>query len=118
LKAIQGDGGEHPLPAQDERRQRAVAELAALITQRYPTTSFAVGPAEDDPDVNHIAAVVDVDDPDEVLDLVMDRELALQIDEGIPVYVIPIQPPDRSLAAMRRAIGRQQSHMGAAVAYP
>lgn len=91
------------------RRRHAVEELTSLISRRYPTASFLIGPGEDDPTITHITAIIDIDDPDEVLDLVIDRELALQIDEGIPVYVIPIQPPDRSLAAMRRAGARQRS---------
>jgi hypothetical protein len=74
-----------------------------------------IGPAEDDPGVTHIHATVDVDDPDEVLELVIEREMAFQIEEGIPVYVIPIQPRERSLAAMRRALLQRRS---TALAYP
>ncbi len=68
----------------DSRRQQAVAELTGTIKQRYPTASFDVGPAEDDPEVTHITAVVDLDDPDEMADLMMDRVLELQLEQGIP----------------------------------
>jgi hypothetical protein len=85
----------------DPRRQQAVAELTGMIKQRYPTASFDVGPAEDDPEVTHITAVVDLDDPDEVTDLVIDRMLELQLEQGIPVYVIPIRTPQR-VAALRQ----------------
>jgi hypothetical protein len=47
-----------------------------------------VEPATDDPDITHLwAAVDDVDDPDEVVDLVIERALDLIVEEGIPVYV-------------------------------
>jgi hypothetical protein len=72
----------------DLMRQQAVAELTGIIKQRYPTASFDVGPAEDDPEVTHITIVVDLDDRDEVTDLVIDRMLELQLEQGIPVYVM------------------------------
>lgn len=97
------------------QRRRAVDELIALIKGRYPTASFQVGPGVDDPDSTHIIAMVDTEDPDEVLDLVLEREMALQIDEGIPVYVIPIQPPERSLTAMGRAIAHHRSSASVAL---
>ncbi len=83
---------EHSL---DPRRQDAVKELEELVRQRYPATSFAVEPGIDDPDTTHIVATVDLDDPDEVVDLVIDRMLAMQLEEGIPVYLIPIRTPER-----------------------
>jgi hypothetical protein len=79
----------------DPRGQQAVTELTELIRQCYPSASFAVGPGEDDAAITHILATVDVDDPDEVTDLTIERELQLQIDEGVPVYVIPIRMPER-----------------------
>jgi len=35
-----------------------------------------------------------------VLDVVIDRLLELQVDEGIPVHVIPIRPPERAAEMM------------------
>lgn len=93
----------------DSRRQQAVTELTEMVKQHYPTASFVIGPGEDNPEATHIIATVDVDDPDEVTDLVIERELELQIDEGIPVYVIPIQTPERALATMRRYIATRTS---------
>jgi hypothetical protein len=49
-----------------------VHELSSLIRQRYPTAAFAVEPSVDDPEVTHVWATVDVDDPDEVVDLVIE----------------------------------------------
>jgi hypothetical protein len=67
----------------EPRRHRAIQELTELVKQHYPTASFAVVPAEDEPDATHIITTVDLDDPDEVVDLVIDRMLELQIDDGI-----------------------------------
>ncbi len=86
----------------DPARRSAVDELTSLIKQRYPTASFTVGPGEDDPDATHITTTVDLDDPDEVVDMVIDRMLELQLDQGIPVYVIPIRMPERVEALRRR----------------
>lgn len=84
----------------DARTRAAVDELSALVREHFPTASFAVAPSEADPSVTHIIATVDVDDPDEVVDLVIDRMLELQIDEGIPVHLIPVRTPER-VAALR-----------------
>ena len=93
----------------DPRRQQAVTELTGVIKQRYPTASFATEPGVDDAAITHLVATVDVDDPDEVTDLTIERELELQIDEGVPVYVIPLRTPERvaKLAAEQRT--RQQT---------
>jgi len=79
----------------DSRTQHAINELEDAIAVKYPTASFEVGRAEDDPNSIHLTAIVDVDDPDEVGDLVLDRVLELQEDEGIPIHVIPIRTPER-----------------------
>jgi hypothetical protein len=79
----------------DPTVQRALEELKTLILQRYPQAQFRVSRGQDDPAAIHLIATVDVDDTDEVADLVIDREMALQIDEGLPIFVIPIQPIER-----------------------
>src|SRR5215216_6030568 len=96
------------IDADDPRVQAAVAELQHLIRSRYPTATFVVGEGWDDPEGVYITATVDLDDPDEVVDLIVARLLELQIDEGLPVYVIPIRTPERVAARLeaRRAQGR------------
>lgn len=79
----------------DERTREAIDELTDMVAKEYPGTTFKVGRGEDDPEVVHITAAVDVDDPDEVVDLVIDRMLSLEVDERIPVYLIPIRTPER-----------------------
>jgi hypothetical protein len=41
---------------------------------------------------------VDVEEPDAVLDVVVDRMMDLQIAEGLPLFVIPVRPAARVLA--------------------
>ncbi len=84
----------------DERTRRAIQEVQGLIAARYPTTTFELARAIDDPRSIHLLAVADVDDPDEVGDLVVDRVIALQVDEGIPLHVIPLRTPERVQAAL------------------
>ncbi len=85
----------------DSRTQQAIDELQHAILSRYPAAGFEVGPAEDDPNTIHITTIVDVDDPDEVGDLVLDRILELQTEEGIPIHVIPIRTPERVMAELQ-----------------
>ena len=40
-------------------------------------------------------AIVDVEDPDAVLDVVLERVLELRVEAGVPVHVIPLRPPER-----------------------
>jgi hypothetical protein len=77
----------------DPRRTQAIEELSDLIRQYYPTATFGVSPDPDEPDVTILWTTVDVDDTDEVLDLVIERQLQWQIEEGVPVYVMPLGTP-------------------------
>ena len=101
----------------DARTQAALDELRATISLRYPGARFEVGRNPDEPENIDLITTVDVDDPDEVLDLVIDRLLEFQIDERIPVHVIPIWTSERVLAELRRQPspeGRRVRHIGAA----
>jgi len=48
----------------------------------------------------HLEATFDVDDPETILDLVIDRVLELQVDERLPIHVIPLRCPERIAAPM------------------
>ncbi len=89
----------HATHGENARMQAAIAELKAMIRTRYPSTTFTLSAGEDDPDAVHLIATVDIDDPDEVVDLVIGRMLELQIDEALPIFVIPVRTPER-VAAM------------------
>lgn len=84
----------------DERTRQAIQELRGIIAARYPTTTFELAHAADDSHSIHLLAIADVDDPDEVGDLVVDRVVAFQVDEGIPLHVIPLRTPERVRAAL------------------
>lgn len=86
----------------DPRLQGALDELQGMILQRYPEATFEVTRSLDDPQAVHLNATVDVEDTDEVVDLVIDRMMGLQIEEGLPIYVIPVRPVERALEALRR----------------
>ena len=90
------------------RIDRAVAELQWLIKQQHPSATFDVTLGED-PDGTYIWTTVDTDDPDTVLDSVVDRLLELQIDEGLPVHVIPIRTPERVRADLTVSIADHDS---------
>ncbi|SRR6266540_603419 len=97
------------LESLDPRVQRAVEELEGTIAKHHPTSTFEVSRGHDEPDNVHLTAIVDVEDTDQVLDLVIDRVVELQVEERIPVHVIPIRTPERVLADMRsRAEGSQR----------
>ena len=82
----------------DPKVQHAIEELKGLILGRYPTAQFRVGRGQDDPEAIHLVTTVDVDDTDEVVDLTLEREQQLQIQEELPIFVIPIQPLERAAA--------------------
>jgi hypothetical protein len=84
----------------DPRIVAAVQELQALIQHHYPSASFAVTEGED-PEGIYLTATVDIDDTEEVVDLIIDRMLEMQIEEGLPVYVIPVRPIERVIAEQR-----------------
>ena len=94
-------------PVADEQRLWAAArELADMIRERYPdaTIEFAYG---SDPPGLYVIPTVDVDDIDEVADAVIEREVAIQVDEELPVYVFPERPLAKILAeAEARMSGR------------
>lgn len=85
----------------DPRTQQAIEEVRGVIEQHYPGAQFQVTRGHDEPVNVHLVTTVDLDDPDEVLDLVNDRLVELQVEERIPLYVIPVRTPERILASLQ-----------------
>jgi hypothetical protein len=81
---------------------KALSELEQLISARYPDTVFEVGRGGDEPDGLYLTAIVDLDDPDEVMDLVIDRLLSFQVDEGLAIQVVPVRTQARVAAELAR----------------
>jgi hypothetical protein len=80
--------------------EEALGELQGLIAARFPQASFAVEPGEDPPGI-YLVATVDVADTDDVIDVVGDRLLDLQVEEGLTVYVTAIRPVARVAAELQ-----------------
>ncbi len=50
----------------------------------------------------HLNVTVDVEDTDEVVDIFIDRELEMQVEEELPVYVFVLRPLERVLEELRQ----------------
>ena len=85
----------------DPRMLSAVDELQELVRSHFPEATFSVGRGTDDPEAVHIYATVDLEDTEPVVDLVIERELELLAEEGLPVHVIPLRTPERNAAILR-----------------
>lgn len=92
----------------NERTRRAIAELKQTISERYPSATFEIAPAADDPSIIHLITAVDLDDPDEVGDLVIDRVAELVAEEHLPIHVVPIRTPERIKASPEQTRARQR----------
>lgn len=71
--------------------KRAINELKMAILGRYPDATFEVEPGED-PEGIYIITTVELEDGMEVFDVIGDRLVDMQVDEGLPIHVIPVQP--------------------------
>jgi len=80
--------------------QAALSELKDLIRQRWPEASFEVSQGED-PDGVYLGTTVDIDDTDQAMDAIIDRLLYIQVEEHLPVSVIPVRPTHRVIEEMR-----------------
>jgi|SRR5689334_22852055 hypothetical protein len=78
-------------PIPKHRIDAALRELQGLIRERYPDAIFAVSHGVD-PEGVYLMTTVDVDDTDEVFEVVVARLLEIQIEDRLPIYVIPTRP--------------------------
>ena len=83
------------------RMDAAIKEMKQVILQHYPEATFDMGLGED-PIGMYLIATIDLADLGEVEDHLIDRLVDLQVDEGLPLYVIPTRPNQRSLEMMRK----------------
>ena len=88
-------------PKVSQRMHRALTELQDLVREHYPDASFRVVRSADDARAIHLLTTVDVPDTTEVVDVVLERVLAFQIDQGLPIHVIPLRPRARVLEMLR-----------------
>jgi hypothetical protein len=80
--------------------EKAINELKESISERFPQASFVVEEGFD-PKGIYLVTTVDIADTDEVIDVIGDRLVELQVDEGLPIYVTPLRPIQRVLAELR-----------------
>jgi hypothetical protein len=78
----------------------AIGELKSLIAAKYPDAAFKVYQGFEPVGIR-LEASVDIEDTDEVWEVVADRNLDMQVEESLPLYVIVVQPIERVLAYMR-----------------
>jgi len=64
-----------------------------MILQRYPDATFEVGLGPD-PEYLYLTAVVDTDDGD-VFDLIAERLVEMDVEEDLPILVMPVRPAER-----------------------
>ena len=79
------------------RIKAALHELGGLITAHFPQASLVVEEGSD-PKGIYLVTTVDIPDTDEIIDLVGDRLVELQVDEGLPLYLTPLRPIERVVA--------------------
>ncbi len=95
-------------PPLDPPIQAALVELEGMIRQRYPAADFAIAQG-DDPEGFYLRATVDLDDVEDVVDQdLLDRLFELQVKQGLPVYVVPLQPIERVVQMLHARPGRSQ----------
>jgi len=82
------------------RMAEAVHDLKDMITARFPQATFVIEEGFD-PEGMYLVTTVDIADTDEVIDTIGNRLLALQVDEGLPLYVAPLRPIERVIAELR-----------------
>jgi hypothetical protein len=95
----------------DLRMASALDELRELIRRQYPGAAFEVTAAPDNPSIVHLIATVDLDDTEDLVDLVIDRMIELQVDERLPLFVIPQRTPER-IAVRRQRVETERASAG------
>lgn len=86
----------------DPRIQAAVEELQGIIRGHFPDAEIVVGYGEEPVGI-YLTATVDVEDTDEITDVYIDRLVDLQVEERLPVYVMPVRPIHRQAESRMRS---------------
>ncbi len=102
---------------QDPRIQGAVSELEKLIAANHPGATFEVSEGED-PEGVYLTATVDTDDLTSVLDVVGERLVDMQVEQGLPLYVVPTRPLKRALEDLKQSQPRRRPRIDWAAVTP
>jgi hypothetical protein len=87
--------------------KEAAEELKAAIREKYPDADFRLSKAGNDRYIWHLWTTVDLDDPEEVKELIRDRELDMQDEEHIPLHVITLSRERRDRRPPNGVNGKQ-----------
>ena len=82
------------------RLLEASTELETLIRKAYSDASFS-RVWLDDPEGMHLRVIAPVNDPEEIFNLVCDRLLHFQIEEALPLCLVPVRPVSEVLKQLR-----------------
>jgi hypothetical protein len=93
--------------------RQAVGELETVIRASYPAAEFSVAEGED-PEGVYLRATIDADDLTAVLDLIADPLYRYQVEQELPIFVVPRRPLQRALRERqaRRQPNRARSRVG------
>ncbi len=89
-----------PGAAADVQLRATIEDMQQRIRTRFPTMTFEIEPGED-PVATWMWARVDIDEPDEVGDLIIEPRFALQIEQRVLIDVIPVHTRERVEAMLR-----------------
>lgn len=78
------------------RVREAAEELKGVIRARYPDAQFRLSRDPNQQRSWLLWTTVDVDDPEEVSNLVVDREVEMLAEEHIPLHVIVVEGSART----------------------
>jgi hypothetical protein len=91
----------------DPRLTSALNELTTTIRARYPDAQFEVASGVDDPGSIHLTTTVDIKETEDIIDLVIDCLLELQVEEQLPIHVIPLRPLERTIVVEQPSVSQQ-----------
>lgn len=80
--------------------QERINEIKQLVHEKFPDAEFRVGKGPEPG--TYLYATVDVADTDEVRNVVLERIVDIQVDEGLDLYFLPLRPPEKVLADFDR----------------
>jgi hypothetical protein len=78
----------------DPKVTAALDELKGLTANRYPDASFEAFEGED-PEGVYLRATVDIEDSSDALIPVLEKLHELEVEQGLPIYVVTDQPLER-----------------------
>jgi hypothetical protein len=91
----------------------AISDLKRRIIDVYPEAEFDVY-TRDDPEGVRLRVMIDADDTDQVLDVVIDQLYEYQVEQGLPIYVVPVQTDERIAAWLEQRRAEDAAQSGAA----